>query len=71
MNAAAPAETAVPRPVSLRLPSAAPAATIAGPATVGHISGGLVSLFSKTQGAFSPTVSVIAGLKKKAVWAAS
>ena len=52
MNAALPAETAVPRPVSFLLPSAAPAATIAGPATVGHISGGLVSLFSKTQGAF-------------------
>ena len=51
--------------------AAAPAATSAGPPTTGHISGGLVSLCSKTQGAFSPTASVIAGLKKKAVWAAS
>ncbi len=71
MNAAAPAETNVPRPVSERLPSSAPAATSAGPPTTGHISGGLVSFCSKTQGALSPTASVIAGLKKKAVWAAS
>ena len=71
MNAALAAERNVPSPVSFRLPSAAPAATTAGPATVGHIRGGLVSLSSKTQGAFSPTASVIAGLKKKAVWAAS
>ena len=71
MNAALPAETKVPRPVRPRLPSTAPAATIAGPATTGHISGGLVSLFSKIQGAFWPTASVIAGLKKKAVCAAS
>ncbi len=71
MKAAAPAETAVPRPVSLRLPSVAPAATIAGPATTGHINGGLVSVFSKTHGAFSPTVSVMAGLKKNAVCGAS
>jgi hypothetical protein len=67
MKAAMPAETTVPSPVSARLPSSAPAATSAGPPTTGHISGGLVSLFSKTQGAISPTVSVIAGLKKKAV----
>ena len=71
MKAADAAETRVPSPVSPRLPSIAPAATSAGPPTTGHIRGGLVSFCSKTQGALSPTASVIAGLKKKAVCAAS
>ena len=53
MKPTVPAESKVPSAVRARLPSAAPPATSAGPATTGHISGGLVSLCSNSHGARS------------------
>ena len=58
---AVPAANTVPSFISVRLPTAAPAATAAGPKITGHISPGLVSVRSSTCGNLRKIISGIAG----------
>ena len=70
-TAAEPADTTAPARRSARLPASAPAAARAGPANTGHISGGLVSLSSISDGKWRQAKAGMPGWKIRPDFAAS